>query len=64
MDYPTKTRICPHCKKPLRQGDSAFELVKKGIAGSEHSPGLSVTLYSCPECGYIELYDLKVVSRI
>ena len=62
MDYPTKA--CPKCKAQLRLGDGAFELVRRGIAGSEHSPGLSVALYFCPECGYIELYDLKVVSRI
>ena len=58
------TKICPRCQAQLQQGDGAFELVKKGITGSEHLPGLSVTLYFCPGCGYIELYDLKVVSRI
>ena len=57
-------KICPRCQVQLQQGDGAFELVKKGITGSEHSPGLSVALYFCPKCGYIELYDLKVVSRI
>ena len=63
MDYETKT--CPRCQAQLQQGNGAFELVKKGITGSsEHFPGLSVTLYFCPKCGYIELYDLKVVSRI
>ncbi|MBA7669786.1 hypothetical protein ES703_77920 [subsurface metagenome] len=62
MDYPTK--LCPRCKTQLQQGDGAFELVRKGTVGSEHSPGLSVAIYSCPGCGYIELYDLKVVSRI
>ncbi len=58
------TKICPRCQAQLQPGDGAFELVKKGITGSEHSPGLSVALYFCPRCGYIELYDLKVVSRI
>ncbi len=62
MDYQTK--VCPQCKAQLRQGDGAFELVRKGITSSDYSPGLSVTLYFCPGCGYIELYDLKVVSRI
>jgi len=62
MDYPTKT--CPRCKAQLKPGDGAFELVKKGITGSEHSPGLSIALYFCPRCGYIELYDLKVIGRI
>ena len=57
-------KICPRCEEQLRQGDGAFELVRRGMAGSEHSPGLSVSLYFCPKCGYIELYDLKVVSRI
>jgi len=57
-------KVCPRCKAQLQPGDGAFELVRRGIAGSEHSPGLSVALYFCPECGYIELYDLKVVSRI
>ena len=58
------TKICPQCQAQLQQGDGAFELVKKGVTGSEHSPGLSVALYFCPRCGYIELYDLKVVGRI
>jgi len=62
MDYPTK--ICPRCKTQLRQRDEAFELVKKGMVGSEHSPGLSIALYFCPQCGYIELYDLGVIGRI
>jgi len=62
MDLPAKT--CPRCKAQLQQGDGAFELVKRGISGSDYSPGLSVTLYFCPRCGYIELYDLRVVSRI
>ena len=62
MDYATKT--CPRCKAGLRPGDGAFELVKKGMAGSDYSPGLSVSLYYCPGCGYIELYNLKVVGRI
>ena len=63
MDYAAK--ICPRCQAQLRPGNGAFELVKKGITGSsEHSPGLSVTLYFCPGCGYIELYNLGVVSRI
>ena len=59
------TKICPRCQAQLQQGNGAFELVKKGITGSsEHLPGLSVTLYFCSRCGYIELYDLKVVSRV
>ena len=62
MDYPTK--ICPRCKTQLQHGNGAFELVRKGAVGSESLPGLSVTLYSCPQCGYLELYDLKVVGRI
>ncbi|MFC1984051.1 hypothetical protein ACFLVO_03465 [Chloroflexota bacterium] len=61
-DYSTKT--CPHCKTGLRPGDGAFELVRKGMTGSDYYPGLSVTLYFCPTCGYIELYDLKVIGRI
>jgi len=63
MDYPIK-KICPRCKTQLQPGAGAFELVKRGTAGSEHSPGLPVSLYSCPQCGYIELYNLKVVARI
>ena len=62
MDYPTK--ICPRCKAQLQPGDGAFELVRRGMVGSEHSPGVAIALYFCPQCGYIELYDLKVVSRI
>ena len=57
-------KICPRCQAQLQPGDGAFELVRKGITGSEHPPGLSVTLYYCLRCGYIEFYDLKVVSRI
>ncbi|MFQ6121807.1 MAG: hypothetical protein ACE5LA_01935 [Dehalococcoidales bacterium] len=62
MDYPTK--VCPYCKAQLQQAEGAFELVKRGMSSSEPSTGFSVTLYSCPKCGYIELYDLKVVGRI
>jgi len=62
MDYPSKT--CPHCKTQLQQEDGAFELVRRGMGGSESSTGLPVTLYSCPKCGYIELYDLRVLGRI
>ena len=62
MDYPTKT--CPHCKAQLEPGDGAFELVRRGMAGSDSSPALLVSLYLCPQCGYIELYDLRVVGRI
>lgn len=62
MDYPRK--ICPRCKTPLQEGNGAFELVRKGMVGSDFSPGLPVSLYSCPQCGYIELYNLQVVTRI
>ena len=62
MNYLTKT--CPHCKAQLQPGNGAFELVRKGTVGSDSSPGLSITLYSCPQCGYIELYNLRVVARI
>jgi RNase P subunit RPR2 len=58
------SKICPHCKTQLQPGEGAFELVKKGAGGSEPSSGLPVTFYSCPRCGYIELYNLKVISRI
>jgi len=57
-------KICPRCKAELKQGDGAFMLARKGTAGSEHSPGLPVTVYFCPVCGYIELYDLRVTARI
>jgi len=62
MDYSAKT--CPRCKAQLQSGQGAFELVKRGTVSSENSPGLPVTLYSCPGCGYIELYALKVVGRL
>lgn len=62
MEYPVK--ICPRCKAQLQQGDGAFELVRRGTTGSEHFSGLSVAVYFCPKCGYIELYDLKVIGRI
>jgi len=62
MEYPAKT--CPHCKVPLRPGEGAFELSKRGVPGSSESGRLPVSLYSCPQCGYIELYNLKVVGRL
>jgi len=62
MNYLTKT--CPHCGTQLQQKEGAFEMVKRGIANSDPSPGLPVSLYSCPQCGYIELYNLKVTGRI
>ena len=62
MNYLTKT--CPHCKAQLQPADGAFELVRRGASGSDSYPGLPVSLYSCPQCGYIELYNLKVTGRI
>ena len=62
MDYSAK--ICPHCKTQLEPSEGAFELVKKGMVSTDSSPGLSVIPYLCPKCGYIELYDLKIVGRI
>ncbi len=62
MDYPAKT--CPHCKAQLEQKEGAFELVRKGASSSDSPPGLPVSLYSCPQCGYIELYNLRVTGRI
>ncbi len=62
MNYPAKT--CPHCKLQLQQKEGAFALVKKGLPGSDSSSGTSVSLYSCPQCGYIELYNLGVTARL
>jgi len=62
MNYPTKT--FPHCKAQLEQKEDAFELVRKGMSSSDSSPGLPVSLYSCPQCGYIELYNLRVTGSI
>ncbi len=62
MDFVIK--ICPRCQTQLKQGEGAFELVRKGISSTELPTGLPVTLYSCPKCGYIELYDLKTIGRI
>ncbi len=62
MDYPVK--LCPQCKAQLQPEDGAFELVKKGMGSSDSSSGLPVSLYSCPQCGYIELYNLRVIGRI
>ena len=62
MDYPIK--ICPRCKAQLQQSEGAFELVKRGAVSSDSSSGLLVSLYSCPQCGYIELYNLRVIGRI
>ena len=46
MNYTTKT--CPHCQAQLQPSEGAFELVRRGMAGSESPPGLPVSLYSCP----------------
>ena len=62
MNYSAK--ICPYCKAQLELGEGAFELVRKGMSSVDSSPGLPVSLYSCPQCGYIELYNLKIVTRI
>ncbi|MDP2730871.1 MAG: hypothetical protein Q8O55_10375 [Dehalococcoidales bacterium] len=62
MNYLTK--ICPRCKAPLQQKEGAFELTRKGMAGAESSAGIPVSLYSCPQCGYIELYNLRVTASI
>lgn len=62
MDYLAKT--CPHCKVPLRSGEGAFELSRRGVPSSSESARLPVSLYYCPQCGFIELYNLKVVGRL
>lgn len=62
MDYSAK--VCPHCKVRLQPSEGAFELVRMGTVSPESSPVLPVSLYSCPQCGYIELYNLKIVGRI
>ncbi len=62
MISPSKT--CPRCKTQLEPSEGAFELTKKGAPGPDYSPGLPVSLYSCPQCGYIELYNLRVIGRI
>ena len=64
MEYPIKT--CPRCKARLQQADGAFQLVSKGAGSPEPSPGLPVTVYSCPECGYIELccVSSRLISSI
>ena len=62
MNYPSKA--CPHCKAQLEQKEGAFELVKRGLAGADSSSGLPVSLYACPQCGYIELYNLRVTGSI
>jgi len=62
MNYQPKT--CPRCKAQLQPADGAFELIRKGMGSSESGTGLPIVLYSCPQCGYIELYNLKVIGRI
>ena len=62
MNYTTKT--CPHCQVQLQPSEGAFELVRRGMADPEPPPGLPVSLYSCPQCGYLELYNLRVTGRI
>ncbi len=62
MDYPSKT--CPHCRTQLQQKEGAFELVRKGMVNLASATGLPVSLYSCPQCGYIEFYNLRVTARI
>ncbi|MBA7683784.1 hypothetical protein ES703_92169 [subsurface metagenome] len=48
----------------MQPADGAFELIRKGMGSSESASGLPIVLYSCPQCGYIELYNLKVTGRI
>ena len=62
LNYLTKT--CPHCKVQLRSSGAAYELVKKGAVNSDTSSGIPVTLYDCPKCGYMELYNLRITTRI
>ena len=62
MNYINKT--CPHCQAQLQPSEGAFELVRRGMAGSESPPGLPVSLYSCPQCGYLELYNLRVIGQL
>ena len=62
MNYTTKT--CPHCQTQLQPSEGAFEMVRRGMAGSETPPGLPVSLYSCPQCGYLELYNLRVIGQL
>jgi len=62
MNYPVKT--CLHCKVQVEQKEGAFELVRKGTTNLESSTGLPISLYSCPRCGYIELYNLRVTGSI
>lgn len=62
MNYQPKT--CPRCKAQMQTADGAFQLIRKGRASSESASGLPIVLYFCPQCGYLELYNLKVVGRI
>ena len=64
MNYPSKTKTCPHCKVQLQPEQGVFGLVRKGAGGSDSSSSLPVSLYSCPQCGYIETYNLRVTGRI
>ena len=62
MDNRVKT--CPHCKTQLRSTGSAFEIVRGGMGSPDTAAGLPVTLFSCPKCGYIELYNLRVTASL
>ena len=57
-----QVKSCPHCKTPLKPTGSAFEIVRRGINSSDTAAGLPVTLVTCPKCGYIELYSLRVTA--
>ncbi|MBI4188671.1 MAG: hypothetical protein HY529_05655 [Chloroflexi bacterium] len=57
-------KICPHCKAALQPSQGAFELVKRGMTNADFSPGIPISVYSCPQCGYMELYNLKITARL
>ncbi len=57
-------KSCPHCKTRLSSTGSAFEIVRRGISSADTPAGLPVTLVTCPKCGYIELYNLRVTASL
>ena len=57
-------KVCPHCRTQLKSETSVFELARRGTVGPEHTAGLPVTVFSCPKCGYMELYNLRVSGRL
>ena len=57
-------KTCPYCKLPLRSSGGTFEIVRRGMSAADSHARLPVSLYSCPKCGYTEMYNLRVTAGL